>query len=208
MKRIRSWVAVATTVFVLVAGMTTVGGGSADAATISGGDKGGADITVSNGDVLSGTFTNVGTFTIPAGVTVTVAPGVPLSVTAARIVIAGTLDGTAAGAAGGQPSPNANDPGNPGAGPGAGGGGGFGACVHSSGGGGGGYGGAGGDSALAAGGMSPSVRVVRRMELTAAQISRRGPGADLGVPNARATVYSARREARAAPRSPLSVRSP
>ena len=120
----------------------------ADAATITGGDKGGADITVANGDVLSGTLTNVGTFTIPAGVTVTVAPGTALSITAVKIVIDGVLDGTGQGSAGGQPTTGDSDPGVAGSGPGAGGGGGFGACVHGSGGGGGGYGGAGGDSSL------------------------------------------------------------
>ena len=95
---------------VAVAGFVAVGASSAGAATITGGDKGGADIMVANGDVLSGALTNVGTFTIPAGVTATVDPGVPLSITAVHIVIAGTLDGTGAGDAGGQPGPNAAGP--------------------------------------------------------------------------------------------------
>ena len=127
MSRVRSLAGSVAVVLVAVAGFVAVGASSAGAATITGGDKGGADIMVANGDVLSGALTNVGTFTIPAGVTATVDPGVPLSITAVHIVIAGTLDGTGAGDAGGQPGPNAQDPGNPGSGPGAGGGGGFGA---------------------------------------------------------------------------------
>ena len=129
--------------------VAVVGSAPAGAATISGGDKGGADITVANGDVLSGTFTNVGTFTIPAGVTVTVDPGVPLSITATKIVIDGTLDGTGAGFAGGVATTNSGDNGIVGEGSGPGGGGNYGQNVHGSGGGGGGYGGAGGDGAFA-----------------------------------------------------------
>jgi len=124
------------------------------AAVIAGGDFGGADLTPTDGDKLSGTFTNVGTFSIAAGDTVLVDPGVPLSIQASLIDINGTLDGSGAGAAGGASVPNIPScadtgaiTGDPGSGPGGGGGGRFGCNTHGSGGGGGGYGGAGGVSA-------------------------------------------------------------
>ena len=132
------------------------------AVVIVGGDFGGADLLPANGDVLSGTFTNVGTFKIAAGDTVFVAPGVPLSVQATLIDIDGTLDGVGAGFAGGAsvvnagscfPPPNGTVTGNPGAGPGGGGGGTFGCDNDGSGGSGGGHGGAGGDSASYFGGV-------------------------------------------------------
>ncbi|MBN1667982.1 MAG: hypothetical protein JW862_12880, partial [Anaerolineales bacterium] len=69
--------------------------GSALAATIPGADYGGADLVPADGDVLSGTFTNVGTFWIQAGVTVFVDPGTPLSIQADTILIEGILDGSA-----------------------------------------------------------------------------------------------------------------
>ena len=121
-------------------------------ALIGGSDYGGADLTPANGDVLSGTFTNVGTLNIAAGVTVFVQPGTALSITAANIIIDGTLDGSGAGFAGGAPVPYTGGscpsglPGNSGAGPGGGGAGLFGCNIHGSGGGGGGYGGVGGRS--------------------------------------------------------------
>ncbi len=115
-------------------------------ALIVGSDLGGGDLVPANGDVLSGSFTNVGTFHVAAGVTVFVDPGVPLSVTATEILIEGTIDADLAGFVGGATPPNPSDPGNPGGGPGGGEGGGFGNCVHSGGGGGGAYGGDGGDS--------------------------------------------------------------
>ncbi len=114
-------------------------------ATIVGGDLGGGDLTPADGDVLSGAFTNVGTFVVPAGATVYVEPGTMLSVTANQIIIEGTLDGTGAGYAGGvTPRGVPSEPGVPGDGPGGGGGGGYGPSIHGPGGGGGGYGGAGG----------------------------------------------------------------
>ncbi|MDE2490570.1 MAG: hypothetical protein KGM24_06955 [Elusimicrobia bacterium] len=73
----------------------------AGAATISGSDLGGGDLSPLNGDVLSGTFTDVGQFTIPAGATVYIAAGVPLRVYAATVTIAGTLDGSGRGQFGG-----------------------------------------------------------------------------------------------------------
>ncbi len=119
----------------------------AEAATIVGSDLAGADLTPANGDVLSGTFTNVGTFSIPAGATVFVDPGVPLSITAQAIDIDGTLDGTAAGFLGGAPNAPGSNSGLGGAGPGAGPGGTFGPNIHGNGGGGAGHGGAGGNGA-------------------------------------------------------------
>src|SRR5262245_6549954 len=122
----------------------------AAAPPILGADLGGADLVVAHGDVLSGTFTNVGTFAIPSGVSVSVAPGVPLSIQAHRIDIEGTLDGRSAGQLGGAGRPGrnctGNQPGLDGSGPGAGKGGKFGSCVSSTGGAGGGYGGNGGQS--------------------------------------------------------------
>ena len=82
------------------------------ATTHVGADLGGADLVVTHGDVLSGTFTNVGEFTIPAGVTVSVASGVPLSIQAGRIDVAGTLDGRGAGQPGGAGRPARNCTGN------------------------------------------------------------------------------------------------
>ena len=70
------------------------------AAVIVGGDFGGADLVVNNGDILQGTFTNVGNFTVGAGNTVFVAGGIALSIAANSIQIDGTLDGTGAGFAG------------------------------------------------------------------------------------------------------------
>jgi len=120
-------------------------------ATITGSNYAGANLTPSNGDILQGTFTNVGTFDVAAGTTVYVAPGTPLSVTANTIHIDGVLDGDGAGYAGGANGQS----GSPGSGPGGGQGGTYGPAVHASGGGGGGYGGAGGNGAwLNAGGTT------------------------------------------------------
>ena len=117
---------------------------------IVGGDSGGADLTVVDGAILSGVFTNVGTFTIPAGATVTLAGGVAFEMHAKTIVIGGTLNGNGAGSAGGAGGSH-NDGtsthrGGTGLGSGGGGGGEFSrsCCVHASGGGGAAYGGAGG----------------------------------------------------------------
>jgi len=70
--------------------------------TLSGGDHGGSDWTLSDGDVIAGVHDNVGVLTIPAGATVTVQPydgsdfG-DLVVNAAEVHVLGTLDGTGAG---------------------------------------------------------------------------------------------------------------
>ncbi|MDB4939069.1 MAG: hypothetical protein JWP87_6041, partial [Labilithrix sp.] len=129
------------------------------AATYTGANLGGANLTLANGDVVSGVFTNVGTFTIPAGATVTVAQGIAFEMHATTINIAGTLDARGAGFLGGAggtyADANQNHPGGAGQGPGAGGGGNIVGCsVHPAGGGGAGYGGAGGIG----GGGNPSVR--------------------------------------------------
>ena len=62
-------------------------------ALIVGGDYQGADLLPANGDVLSGTFTNVGRFEIDAGETVLVQPGTLLSVQAQNVLIDGVLNG-------------------------------------------------------------------------------------------------------------------
>lgn len=113
-------------------------------ATIVGSDLGGGDLTPADGDVLSGSFTNVGTFLVPPGATVYVTAGADLSVSASAVIIAGTLDATGAGYAGGATSAPGILNGNPGSGPGGGQGALFGPSIHTPGGGGGGHGGAGG----------------------------------------------------------------
>jgi len=119
---------------------------NAQAILIAGGDYAGADLIVGNGDVLSGTFTNVGSFSIGAGVTAYVDAGVALSVSAASANIAGVLDGSGRGSPGGAAPVGASANGIAGSGTGGGAGGLFGNCVHASGGAGGGYGAAGGNS--------------------------------------------------------------
>jgi FG-GAP-like repeat/Putative metal-binding motif len=61
-------------------------------ATWVGGDYGGADLTVADGDVLEGELTNVGAFTVPVDVTAEVKHGIPLVIEANEIIIAGHLD--------------------------------------------------------------------------------------------------------------------
>ena len=77
--------------------------GAAGAVTINGGNYNGANLTPANGDVLNGVFTNVGTFTVPAGAVVYVQTGVALEIHAQNITILGTLDGSGRGSAGGAP---------------------------------------------------------------------------------------------------------
>lgn len=122
------------------------------AATITGSNYAGANLTPANGDVLSGTFTNVGTFYIQAGYTVYIDPGVLLSISASNIVIDGDLVGNGSGYAGGAIVTTGAD-GNIGSGTGGGTGGYYGGCVHGTGGGGGAYGGNGGHSSRAGGGL-------------------------------------------------------
>ncbi|MCB9687901.1 MAG: hypothetical protein H6735_22865 [Alphaproteobacteria bacterium] len=80
------------------------GASPAPAATWVGADWGGSDFVVADGDVLSGSFTGVGHFVVPAGAVVTVASGVPLSVDAHRITVDGWLDASGAGEASEQGS--------------------------------------------------------------------------------------------------------
>lgn len=72
----------------------------------TGGDKVGADITLANNDVISGIWTNVGTLTVPGGMTVYIkaydgASYGSVDITAQNILIAGTLDATGKGYGGG-----------------------------------------------------------------------------------------------------------
>lgn len=123
----------------------TVNGASA--ATIIGGDWGGADLTPAHGDVLSGTFTNVGKFSVEGARTVYVESGTALEVHAQEILIEGILYGDGRGYSGGEKTASPDD-GLPGTGPTppiGGEGGGQGATIDAGGGGGGGYGGIGGD---------------------------------------------------------------
>ena len=55
--------------------------------TIFGANYGGANLTPANGDVLSGTFTNVGQFLVSGGTTVFEASGVALSAVALGALI-------------------------------------------------------------------------------------------------------------------------
>ena len=125
-----------------------VASSSAQAATITGTNYGGANLSPANGDVLSGTFTNVGAFTIPAGYTVYVADGVALSISATTVTISGTLSGDSRGSNGGPGGIGSLRNGTAGSGSGAGNYGTWGNCVHPAGGGGGGYGGAGGQGGV------------------------------------------------------------
>ncbi len=120
-------------------------GPAAHAALINGADFGGGNLTPADGDILSGVFTNIGTFTVGAGTTVFVMPGVALSLSANSIVIDGQLNANGAGGAGGAGGLVNPTAGSAGFGPGPGSGGGPGPCVHGGGGGGGAYGGNGGN---------------------------------------------------------------
>jgi len=110
-------------------------------------DHGGANFTLADGDVIAGNQTNIATFTIPIGATVSVKDynGTiygSVTVSATTIVIDGTLTATGKGFSGGAS-------GAAGSGPGGGG-----VCSGSSGGAGGGYGGAGGSASGATGGST------------------------------------------------------
>ena len=83
----------------------------AEAATLVGGDYAGADLVPADGDVLEGTFTNVGTFHVPAAARVRVQDRVPLVVEADTILVEGILDGNAAGRTGGLPLGDGHGPG-------------------------------------------------------------------------------------------------
>lgn len=125
----------------IVASFLCLAAGSSSSAVVVGTDFGGANLILGNGDVLQGSFTNVGNFVIPFGATVYVANGTALSVAAQQVTVAGWLSGMGAGYAGGLHGQS----GLAGQGAGGGAGGAFGAYVHSSGGAGGGGAGAGGN---------------------------------------------------------------
>lgn len=141
---------IATLTLILLAGVL---GSYSNATIITGSNYGGANLTPANGDTLSGTFTNVGTFHIISGRTVYIAQGVILSISANTILIEGTLNGNGMGHLGGAIVTSGVD-GNTGAGSGPGIGGYYGPCVHGTGGGGGAYGGDGGNSSKAGGGLT------------------------------------------------------
>ncbi len=119
--------------------------GTALANPVMGGDFGGGDVVLADGDELIGAFTSVGSFVVPFGATVTVSSQVPLVVYADSIAIWGTLDGTGGGFLGGLGAPPSANLGEAGAGFSPGEGGEPGYCVHGGGGGGGGHGGLGGN---------------------------------------------------------------
>ena len=129
-------------------------GTAARAAVLASGDYGGANLTVANGDTLSGTYTNVGLFSVPAGVTGFVASltsGPNLSVYASTVSIAGVLNGIGRGQPGGSGGAAVSGAGANGTGGGAAGAGNGSGALATKGGGGGG-GGAGGAGAGDSGG--------------------------------------------------------
>jgi Putative metal-binding motif len=115
------------------------------AATIVGSDFGGGDLLPVDGDILEGTFTNVGEFVVPYGASVYVQAGVPFSIQADVVTIEGVLDGGGSGSPGGKGAATTASDGDDGQGQGKGYGGLPGPCVHGGGGGGAGHGGPGGD---------------------------------------------------------------
>jgi len=86
--------------------LALLGAQAARATTWSSGDQGGANISLANGDILAGTYTNVGKLSLPAGATVFVSPGDTLSVYASTIEIYGTLDASGRGQPGGGGGPS------------------------------------------------------------------------------------------------------
>lgn len=128
---------------------------AARAAVLPSGDYAGANLTVANGDILSGVYSNVGLFSIGSGTTAIVAAtasGPNLTVYAATVSISGVLDGTGRGQPGGIGGQVPSGAGQTGTGGGpAGAGAGVGAAATKGGGGGGG-GGAGGAGAGDSGG--------------------------------------------------------
>jgi len=128
---------------------------AARAAVIASGDYGGGGLTLANGDILSGTYTNISSFTVPAGVTVVVAAnasGPNLTVYAATVSISGVLDGSGRGQPGGNGGQVASGAGQSGTGGGPSSIGAGGGAAATKGGGGGGAGGAGGSGGGDSGG--------------------------------------------------------
>ncbi|MBI2386359.1 MAG: fibronectin type III domain-containing protein [Elusimicrobia bacterium] len=125
---------------------------AARAALLPAGDYQGGGLTVANGDTLSGVYTNVSSFTVPAGVTGFVAglaSGPNLVVYASTVSITGVINGVGRGQPGGGGGDSSSS-GSSGTGGGTGGGGSGAAAAK--GGGGGGGGGAGGAGAGDSGG--------------------------------------------------------
>jgi hypothetical protein len=128
---------------------------SGRAALLASGDYAGASLVVANGDTLSGTYTNVGLFSVPAGVTgfvATLTSGPNLAVYAATVSIAGVLNGVGRGQPGGSGGAAPSGVGAAGNGGGPAGAGNGGAGAATKGGGGGGGGAAGGAGAGDSGG--------------------------------------------------------
>ena len=120
--------------------------GSAQCVTVNGGDYAGADLLPNDGDVLSGTFLNVGHFLVDTLDTVNVDVSTLLRIECVSATIDGVLNGNGAGEPGGATNPTAGEDGLVGGGMGGGQGGVYGPFLHGSGGGGGGYGAAGGNA--------------------------------------------------------------
>lgn len=97
----------------LAAALLPAAAGLAGATAWIGANEGGANITLANGDTLTGTFTNVGKLSLPAGATVFVTPTDSLAIYASTVEIYGTIDGSGRGASGGAGGPNGVG-GNPG----------------------------------------------------------------------------------------------
>ncbi len=120
---------------------------AARAALLPSGDYQGGGLTVANGDTLSGVYTNVSSFTVPAGVTgsIEALPSGPnLAMYASTVSIAGVLNGVGRGRPGGGGGAASSGVGANGTGGGAAGAGNGIGALATKGGGGGGGGGAGG----------------------------------------------------------------
>ncbi len=126
---------------------------AAEAAVRTGTDFHGDDLIAANGDVLVGTFTNVGLFEVGPGTTALVSPNIPLAVYAATISIRGILDARGAGRPGGGGGALSSS-GLPGLGAGPAGSGGGGGGAAFKGGGGGAHSGSGGAGSGAGGGAA------------------------------------------------------
>jgi hypothetical protein len=93
MRNIRNTITAVLFIMAILAATVCVHVGTAYAyTTYEGGDWGGMDFTPASGDVLSGTFTNIGRFIINAGVTVYAGSG-DLSLFSSDALISGTMYG-------------------------------------------------------------------------------------------------------------------
>ena len=114
--------------------------GNAYAMDYAGGDYGGADLALVDGDTVSGVMTNLGAVTVDGTVSVLGS----VEIYAARVLVDGALGAKGGGEPGGEGALFDASYGADGSGLGFGGGGGPGPCAHGGGGGGGGHAGAGG----------------------------------------------------------------